>query len=107
MLWGAAYHCRSDWLPNVAAMDTWQDSVSAREKSTVRNRRPRRLPYGGTALMPWDLACPTCRSSLTSVDSSTKKCARCACEYRCEGRIWRFLAQGREEAFREFIRQYE
>lgn len=57
--------------------------------------------------MAWDLACPTCRSSLTSVDSSTKKCLCCACEYRREGRIWRFLAQGREEAFREFIRQYE
>ena len=57
--------------------------------------------------MPWDLACPTCRSVLTPIDQFTKTCARCGCEYRCEGQIWRLLSRTREEAFRDFVRQYE
>src|SRR5215472_10941107 len=93
-------HLASRWTPR-------KEAVSTREKFTRRKRNPRRLPYGETAFMAWDLACPTCRSLLTSVDQSTKSCPRCACEYRCEGRIWRLLTRGREEAFREFVLQYE
>jgi SAM-dependent methyltransferase len=57
--------------------------------------------------MHWDLACPTCRVALTSVHTDEQLCPRCNVTYRREDGIWRLLAEGREEAFREFVQRYE
>ena len=59
---------------------------------------------GGNA---WDLACPACRAALAPADNDALRCAQCGATYRREDGIWRFLVDGREEAFRKFIEQYE
>ena len=54
-----------------------------------------------------DLACPSCRVTLTVMDADERVCLACKGTYRREAGIWRMLGQGRLEAFRTFIDQYE
>jgi SAM-dependent methyltransferase len=57
--------------------------------------------------MRWDFACPSCRAVLTSLNPDQQRCPRCEATYRREDGIWRLLAEGRLEQFREFIERYE
>jgi SAM-dependent methyltransferase len=53
------------------------------------------------------LACPSCRAALTPEQSGTRRCPRCGATYRRDGGIWGLMAEGRQDAFREFVAQYE
>ncbi len=55
----------------------------------------------------WDLACSSCRATLTVTDADERVCSACKATYRRKDGIWRMLAEGRSEAFRTFIEQYE
>jgi SAM-dependent methyltransferase len=44
---------------------------------------------------------------LITVDTDDESCRQCGVTYRRSEGIWRLLAAGRQEALREFIRQYE
>jgi SAM-dependent methyltransferase/uncharacterized protein YbaR (Trm112 family) len=57
--------------------------------------------------MHWDLSCPACRVALTPLGTDEQLCPRCDVLYRRIDGIWRLLAKGRQEAFREFVAQYE
>jgi len=57
--------------------------------------------------MPWDLACPACHAALAVTDTHQRRCAQCAVTYRRKDGIWRFLFEGREQAFESFVVQYE
>jgi SAM-dependent methyltransferase/uncharacterized protein YbaR (Trm112 family) len=57
--------------------------------------------------LDWDLACPSCRVALTALDDDKKVCPVCGAVYPRTDGIWRLLAAGRQDAFRQFIQQYE
>jgi SAM-dependent methyltransferase len=44
---------------------------------------------------------------LLALDEDAQSCARCGVVYRREDGIWRMLGEGREQAFHEFVTQYE
>jgi SAM-dependent methyltransferase len=45
--------------------------------------------------------------ALTRVEVDARRCPGCGENYFCRGGIWRLLAPGRWEAFREFVTRYE
>lgn len=57
--------------------------------------------------MPWDLACPSCRSALAPTQANEARCVPCAVTYSRVGGIWRALAKDREWVLQDFVSQYE
>jgi SAM-dependent methyltransferase len=57
--------------------------------------------------MVWDLVCPSCRVALVRVDSDGQRCSACGVVYRRQDGVWRLLGEGRQDAFRAFVDQYE
>jgi SAM-dependent methyltransferase len=56
---------------------------------------------------PWGFFCHSCRVPLELVDPNESVCPRCRASSRCTDGIWRMLREGREEALRGFVEQYE
>ena len=70
---------------------------------------PRSTPKDAETVLStvWNFACPSCRSGLTSTKPDERFCPRCDVTYRQTAGIWRLLVAGRQDAFREFVHQYE